>query len=33
NVVKATFKALTGMRDAHTIARNRGITLSKVFNG
>ena len=33
NVVKATFKALTGMRDAHTIARNRGITLAKVFNG
>ena len=33
NVVKATFKALTSMRDAQTIARNRGISLSKVFNG
>src|SRR6476619_1571462 len=33
NVVKATFKALTTMRDAHTVARNRGISLSKVFNG
>jgi small subunit ribosomal protein S5 len=33
NVVKATFKALTGMRDAHTVARNRGISLSRVFNG
>lgn len=33
NVVKATFNALTNMRDAHSIARNRGITLSKVFNG
>src|SRR5678809_148878 len=33
NVVKATFKALTTMRDAHTIARNRGVELTKVFNG
>jgi len=33
NVVKATFKALISMRDARTIARNRGIELSKVFNG
>lgn len=33
NVVKATFKALTSMRDPFTIARNRGIELSKVFNG
>src|SRR3954464_2846406 len=33
NVVKATFKALTTMRDAHTVARNRGIELTKVFNG
>jgi len=33
NVVKATFKALTSMRDPITIARNRGIELSKVFNG
>lgn len=33
NVVKATFNALTTMRDARTIARNRGIKLSKVFKG
>lgn len=33
NVVKATFKALTSMRDPYTIARNRGVELSKVFNG
>ena len=33
NVVKATFKALTSMRDPFTIARNRGVELSKVFNG
>jgi small subunit ribosomal protein S5 len=33
NVVKATFKALTSMRDPFTIARNRGIEISKVFNG
>ena len=33
NVVKATFDALTNMRDAFTVAQYRGITLSKVFNG
>jgi small subunit ribosomal protein S5 len=33
NVVKATFKALTTMRDAHIVVRNRGVELSKVFNG
>ena len=33
NVVKATFKALTSMRDAYTVAKNRGVSLSKVFNG
>ena len=33
NVVKATFKALTSMRDAFSIAKNRGVPLSKVFNG
>ena len=33
NVVKATFNALTQMRDAVTIARQRGVTLEKVFNG
>jgi small subunit ribosomal protein S5 len=33
NVVKATLKALTEMRDAHTIARLRGVNLKQVFNG
>jgi len=33
NVVKATFAALAQMRDPLTIARQRGVTLDKVFNG
>lgn len=33
NLVKATLKALTEMRDAKMVAQNRGISLSKVFNG
>ncbi|MFD1316807.1 30S ribosomal protein S5 [Namhaeicola litoreus] len=33
NVVKATFDALLNLRDAHTIAKQRGISLEKVFNG
>ena len=33
NVVKATFDALANMRDAYTVAQQRGVTLSKVFNG
>ncbi len=33
NVVKATIKALGEMRDANAIARKRGISLEKVFNG
>lgn len=33
NVVKATFDALLNMRDAFTIAQQRGISLKKVFNG
>ena len=33
NVVKATFKALSNMRDAHTVAQYRGVSMSKVFNG
>lgn len=33
NVVKATVKALENMRDANSIARKRGISLEKVFNG
>lgn len=33
NVVKATVKALTLMRDAITVAEHRGVSLNKVFNG
>ncbi len=33
NLVKATFNALLELRDANTIARQRGISLEKVFNG
>ena len=33
NLVKATFAALSEMRDAYTIAGNRGISMDKVFNG
>ena len=33
NVVKATFEALLNLRDANTIAKNRGISLQKVFKG
>lgn len=33
NVVKATFDALAKMRDAASIAQNRGLSLKKVFNG
>jgi len=33
NVVKATFNALTNMRDAFTVAQYRGVSLAKVFNG
>jgi len=33
NVVKATFDALANMRDAYTVAEQRGVTLDKVFNG
>ena len=33
NVVKATFDALSRMRDPFTIAQQRGVTLDKVFNG
>src|ERR1017187_1780067 len=32
NVVKATIKALTEMRDPYEVARLRGINLNKVFN-
>lgn len=33
NVVKATFDALLQMRSAETVAKQRGISLDKVFNG
>jgi small subunit ribosomal protein S5 len=33
NVVKATILALTELRDANTVAKNRGISMEKVFNG
>ena len=33
NLVKATFEALTQMRDAFTVAQQRGISMNKVFNG
>jgi small subunit ribosomal protein S5 len=33
NVVKATIDALSKMRDALAVARQRGISLDKVFNG
>lgn len=33
NVVKATLVALLSMRDARMVARDRGVTLDKLFNG
>ena len=33
NLVKATMSALLELRDAHTVAAHRGVTLDKVFNG
>jgi small subunit ribosomal protein S5 len=33
NVVKATFQALLKMRDVKEVARQRGLSLDKVFNG
>lgn len=33
NVVKATLDALTQMRDAKAVARQRGISMERVFNG
>lgn len=33
NVVKATFDALLKMRDPFSVARQRGVELTKVFNG
>lgn len=33
NVVKATVQALVNMRNPHTVAFQRGVSLAKVFNG
>ena len=33
NLVKATINALAEMRDAKTVAENRGVSLEKVFRG
>lgn len=33
NVIKATLKALENMRDAYSVAKQRGLPLEKVFNG
>lgn len=33
NLVKATFVALSELRDAHAVARVRGVSLDTVFNG
>jgi small subunit ribosomal protein S5 len=33
NLVKATVEALINMRDAYTVAHQRGISVNKVFNG
>jgi len=33
NLVKATMVALGELRDANTVAQNRGVSLDKVFNG
>ena len=33
NLVKATFNALLEMRDAYTVAEQRGVSIEKVFNG
>ena len=33
NVVKATFDALLKLKNAATIANNRGISLEKLYNG
>ncbi len=33
NLVKATVAALLELRDAHSVAQMRGVSLTKVFNG
>ena len=33
NLVKATIEALGELRDAYTVAQNRGVSMEKVFKG
>lgn len=33
NVIRATLEALTQMRDANTVSRDRSVNIQKVFNG
>jgi len=33
NLVKATLVALSELRDAYTVAQNRGVSMEKVFKG
>ncbi len=33
NLVKATIEALGQLRDAYTVAGERGVSMDKVFNG
>ena len=33
NLVKATILALSELRDAYTVAQNRGVSMEKVFKG
>ena len=33
NLVKATIKALSELRDPFTVAQNRGVSMEKVFKG
>ena len=33
NLVKATILALEELRDAYTVAKHRGVSMQKVFNG
>jgi small subunit ribosomal protein S5 len=33
NLVKATIKALEELRDAKMVAHDRGVSMSRVFNG
>jgi len=33
NLVKATFAALSELRDAYSVAQQRGVSMNTVFNG